>query len=116
MPFPARFPGSCARTGARIHPGDSIASAGRGRYYLVSRAAAHADADAPSDPDLELARSVDPELAAADPEAAAAAGRYLRQSLARGVSDVWRTPSGREYYRNRRGLCEDAPCCGCCNA
>ena len=21
---------------------------------------------------------------------------------------------GREYYRNARGLCEDAPCCGCC--
>lgn len=115
MPFPARFPGSCARTGARINPGDSIASAGRGRYYLVSRAAAPADAVAPSDPDLELARSVDPELADVEPEAAAHAGRYLRQSLARGVSHVW-TSGGREYYRNRRGLCEDAPCCGCCNA
>jgi len=21
---------------------------------------------------------------------------------------------GREYYRNARGTCEDAPCCGCC--
>lgn len=115
MPFPARFPGSCVRTGARINPGDSIASAGRGRYYLVARAAAPADAGAPSDPDLELARSIDPELAAAEPEAAAHAGRYLRQSLARGVSTVW-TSGGREYYRNRRGLCEDAPCCGCCNA
>ncbi len=31
------------------------------------------------------------------------------------VSHVW-TAGGREYYRNRRGLCEDAPCCGCCNA
>ena len=117
MPFPARFPGLCARTGARINPGDSIASAGRGRYYLVARAAVPTDADAPaSDPNLELARSIDPELAAAEPEAAASAGRYLRQSLARGVSHVWRTPYGKEYYRNRRGLCEDAPCCGCCNA
>ena len=115
MPFPARFPGLCARTGARINPGDSIASAGRSRYYIVSRAAAPTDADAPSDPDLELARSIDPELAHAEPEAAAHAGRYLRSSLARGVSDVW-TSGGREYYRNRRGLCEDAPCCGCCNA
>ncbi len=115
MPFPARFPGLCARTGARINPGDSIASAGRGRYYLVARAAAHADADAPSDPGLEFARSIDPELAATDPEAAAHAGRYLRASLQRGVSDVW-TSGGREYYRNRRGRCEDAPCCGCCNA
>jgi hypothetical protein len=22
--------------------------------------------------------------------------------------------SGREYYRNKAGRCEDAPCCGCC--
>ena len=117
MPFPARFPGLCARTGAHIHPGDSIASAGRGRYYLVARAAAPADVDAPaSDPDLALAQSIDPELAQSDPDAATAAGRYLRQSLARGVSHVWRTPYGKEFYRNRRGLCEDAPCCGCCNA
>lgn len=52
------------------------------------------------------------ELAASDPEAA---GRYLARSLARSVSDVWYI-GGREYYRNKRGLCEDAPCCGCCNA
>ena len=30
-----------------------------------------------------------------------------------GVSDVIRT-SGGTFYRNRRGRCEDAPCCGCC--
>lgn len=58
---------------------------------------------------------LDPELVQADPEAAAAAGRYLAQSMRRGVSDVWRT-GGKEFYRNRRGRCEDAPCCGCCNA
>ena len=115
MPFPARFPGACARSGARIYPGDTIASAGRGRYYLVSRGRAPVpDADS-VDPDLALAESIDPELAASDPDGAAAAGRYLRQSLARGVSHVW-TSGGREYYRNRRGRCEDAPCCGCCNA
>ena len=22
--------------------------------------------------------------------------------------------SGKEYYRNKAGRCEDAPCCGCC--
>jgi hypothetical protein len=31
------------------------------------------------------------------------------------VSHVW-TSGGREYYRNKLGRCEDAPCCGCCNA
>ena len=105
----ARYPGQCARTGRAFAPGASIVMLGKGRYALAD--------DAPvSDPDLELARSIDPELADAEPEAAAAAGRYLRASLARGVSDVWRTPYGKEYYRNRKGLCEDAPCCGCCNA
>jgi hypothetical protein len=109
MSFVARYPGRCANTGAPIRPGDTVRSVARGRYALVSRAD-------PIDPDLALAASIDPETAAAEPEASAAAGRYLRQSMARGVSDIWRSASGKEYYRNRRGLCEDAPCCGCCNS
>ena len=108
----ARFPGRCARTGAPIRPGDLIVFLGKGRAYLSDLI----PAVDPVDPDLSLARSIDPELAESDPDAAAHAGRYLRQSIARGVSDIWRTSTGREYYRNRRGLCEDAPCCGCCNA
>ena len=67
------------------------------------------------DPAEALAAQIDPELAAADPEAAASAGRYLRRSLERSISHVWNS-GGREYYRNKTGLCEDAPCCGCCNA
>jgi hypothetical protein len=67
------------------------------------------------DPDEALAAQIDPELAATDPEAAASAGRYLRRSLERSVSHVWNS-AGREYYRNKSGRCEDAPCCGCCNA
>lgn len=106
----ARYPGTCARTGVPIRPGDLIVYAGRGRAYLATESSPDID------PDVELARSIDPELAQSDPDAAAHAGRYLRQSIARGVSDIWRTSTGREYYRNRRGLCEDAPCCGCCNA
>jgi hypothetical protein len=107
----ARYPGRCARTGAAIRPGDTITPMGRKRYALAQ----HAEPVDTIDPDLALAESIDPELAASDPEAAATAGRYLRQSLARGVSHVW-TSGGREFYRNRRGRCEDAPCCGCCNA
>jgi hypothetical protein len=30
------------------------------------------------------------------------------------VSHVFNFGDGREYYRNKRGRCEDAPCCGCC--
>ena len=104
----ARYPGKCSRTGAPIRPGDRIVYVGRGRAYL-------SDLIPAVDPDLSLARSIDPELADTDPDAAAHAGRYLRQSLESGVSHVWNS-GGREFYRNRRGRCEDAPCCGCCNA
>jgi len=30
------------------------------------------------------------------------------------VSHVIDFGSGRQYYRNKAGRCEDAPCCGCC--
>jgi hypothetical protein len=109
----ARYPGTCTRTGARINPGDLIVFLGKGRAYLATESSVSLYSDI--DPDIELERSIDPELADLDPESAAHAGRYLRQSLERGVSHVWNS-GGREYYRNRRGLCEDAPCCGCCNA
>jgi hypothetical protein len=29
------------------------------------------------------------------------------------VSDVY-SIGGREFYHNKKGRCEDAPCCGCC--
>lgn len=103
----AKYPGRCIRTGASIRPGDLIIWHGRGRAEL-------AGADT-VDPMLAAVADLDPELAATDPDAALAAGRYMARSLARGVSDIWRA-DGREYYRNRRGRCEDAPCCGCCNA
>lgn len=93
----ARYPGKCTRTGAPIRPGDLIVYAGKGSAYL-----------------LDLLTDVDPELANSDPDAAAHAGRYLRRGLEQGVSHVWKS-GGKEFYRNRRGLCEDAPCCGCCN-
>jgi hypothetical protein len=31
-----------------------------------------------------------------------------------GKVDVY-SIGGKIYYRNSRGRCEDAPCCGCCN-
>ena len=127
MAFTARYAGRCARTGIEIRPGDLIESMGRNRYALApgnpTRPAPEPDSALyrmtdPAyaiAPDAAYAAELDPDLAYADPEAAEAAGRYLRQSIRRGVSDVW-TSGGREFYRNRRGLCEDAPCCGCCNA
>ena len=102
----ARYPGRCIRTGASIQPGDLIIWHGRGRAEL---------AGGPTIPaELAAVAELDPELAASDPDAALAAGQYLARSTRRGVSDMWRV-GGREYYRNKRGRCEDAPCCGCCN-
>lgn len=57
------------------------------------------------------ALDLDPNL---DPDTAESVGRYLRQARSRYQSNYWRA-GGREYYRNKSGTCEDAPCCGCCN-
>lgn len=100
----ARYPGRCARTGAPINPGDLIRWS-KGRAELI-------ESGIVADPGIVA--ELDPELAATDPDAAAAAGRYLARSMRRGVSDIYQT-GGRELYRNQRGRCEDAPCCGCCN-
>lgn len=37
--------------------------------------------------------------------------RFLEASTY--VSDIYEI-DGREFYRNKAGRCEDAPCCGCC--
>lgn len=37
-----------------------------------------------------------------------------RAYLTSEVSHVFQFASGAVGYRNKRGLCEDAPCCGCC--
>ena len=71
----ARYPGTCARTGRAIRPGDVITFNGNRKAVLVQQQ--HNDL----------------------------------------VSDtiVFFGDSGaREFYRNRNGRCEDAPCCGCC--
>lgn len=91
MAFTARFPGRCARTGNPINRGDMIESVGKGRYALLAP---------------PMNRSID----AYDDEDA---GRYMTRAGL--VSDVWVLSSGKELYRNKRGRCEDAPCCGCCN-
>ena len=92
----AKFPGYCAQTGAAIRPGDLIDYHGRGRSILRARASAR-DVDAPdirpSDVQLEPA------------------GAYAR--LRAPVSDHI-VIGGQSFYRNTRGRCEDAPCCGCC--
>ena len=42
--------------------------------------------------------------------------RYAPRSHGRRYgSSYTRFSSGHEVYTNRRGRCEDAPCCGCCS-
>ncbi len=86
----ARF-GSRSVTGSRINAGDSIV------YDKATRQA-------------WLVRDLDPDL---DPDTAVAVARTMLASSQRSVSTHVRI-GGRDYYRNRRGTCEDAPCCGCC--
>ena len=85
----ARYAGFDARTGASIRPGDQI------QYDTATRRAWLAE---PGDmADMSDAQQ--------------AASRYNPTW----VSHVW-TSGGKEYYRNKAGRCEDAPCCGCCTA
>jgi hypothetical protein len=88
----AKYRGRCSITGAAINPGDEI------MFDTVTRKAWFTE---PGDCQVE-----------------AAAGPYLAARTRTGsryVSDVFNI-GGREYYRNKRGLCIDAPCCGCCTA
>jgi hypothetical protein len=100
----ARYPGKCARTGAPIKPGDPI------KYDTATRRAwiDHADTITPA---AALALDIDPEL---DRETAESVGAYMAHAARGYRSDIYRA-NGREYYRNKAGRCEDAPCCGCCN-
>lgn len=46
----------------------------------------------------------------------AGAGRKVRRTViddSRYISHIFNI-NGQEYYRNKNGICEDAPCCGCC--
>jgi hypothetical protein len=100
----AKFPGYCASTGARIMPGDTIDYHGRGRSILRARASTDSSAGA-------SARDVDaPDIRESDVQLEPA-GAYAR--LRAPVSDHI-VIGGQSYYRNTRGRCEDAPCCGCC--
>lgn len=86
----ARF-SSTSATGSRIAAGDSIV------YDKATRQA-------------WLVSDLDPDL---DPDTALAVARRMAVDSGRTVSTHIRI-GGRDYYRNRRGRCEDAPCCGCC--
>jgi len=100
----ARYSGKCAATGRNIRPGDPILFDPRTRRTYLQ------DIDA-LEPAAAMVMDMDPDL---DRETAEAVGRYMAASARKYQSDIYRT-AGREYFRNKAGRCEDAPCCGCCN-
>ena len=80
----AKYAGRCAVSGAAIYPGDTI------KFDTSTRKAWLCEHDD--------------------------AGVYIAQRTATKpgyVSDVFRFGNN-EFYRNKAGRCEDAPCCGCC--
>lgn len=91
----AKYAGTCRRCGDSFPPGTKIRY-GRGRAY-------HLAADCPAGRTAgEPGRQADRADCDTTPGATSA------------VSDVF-VIGGAEYYRNKRGRCEDAPCCGCCS-
>lgn len=87
----AKYPGKCAITGARINKGDHIV------FDTVTRKAWFSEPG-----DCQIASPESDYLA------------YRTRTKSNYVSDVY-SIGGREYFRNKRGLCIDAPCCGCCS-
>ena len=86
MIMTAKYPGVCSASGARIRPGDRI----------------------------EWNRKTKKAVLVADNDCDDNMTREERAVLTSPVSHVYRFASGAIGYRNKRGLCEDAPCCGCC--
>ena len=89
----ARYAGRDAITGHTIRPGDEI------QYDTVTRRAWIAEPGDMSNLEDEQRDVID----------------HPSRYNPAWVSHVW-TSGGREYYRNKAGRCEDAPCCGCCTA
>lgn len=101
----ARYPGTCSATGRPIKPGDEI------QYDRRTRRAILLEPNAPIDPEeVEYLAGIEFPTPQEDAELRAALERQSRGAY---ISHVIRT-SGGTFYRNKRGLCEDAPCCGCC--
>jgi hypothetical protein len=81
----ARFASTCAACGDSIVPGTLIVG-GKGTPYV------HTDCTAP-----------------------VFVGTPARRGRPATGSTYTRFSSGAEVFTNRRGRCEDAPCCGCCS-
>ena len=103
----AKYAGICRRCNGPIAIGQKIRYGGPGRsYHLKAECPAGTDTDAGEidTAAIAIADGADP----ADPAYAPIRRRQYG-------STYTRLSSGAEIYTNRRGRCEDAPCCGCCS-
>jgi hypothetical protein len=97
----AKYAGRCAICGTGIAKGDEICFFGRGQ--VEHRACTEQDGDHGDDEGAE------DEAAGLEPGTLANDRRLARNGIA-----VLRSGSS-VVTQNRRGRCEDAPCCGCCS-
>lgn len=91
----ARYRGKCRSCGGAISPGETIRWAGRGAAFHA-QGACEGDGGSGRDDYSNL-----------NP---ATGGRMSNRARV----TVTRFASGDTITRNVNGLCEDAPCCGCC--
>jgi len=85
----AKYPGTCAVSGAPIAIGDEII------YDTVAKRAFIAERG--------------------DCQVSTAYLASRTRTKPHYVSDIYNI-GGTDYYRNKQGFCIDAPCCGCCTA
>ena len=108
----AKYAGGCVLTGRGFGPGDLIDYLGKGRGAVLI---AYPDEHGRLPDGLDHGHKTR-EQSKLDAERQALPWGASWGALARDsgtVSDVI-TMGGKEYYRNKGGRCEDAPCCGCC--
>src|SRR5580765_5181176 len=100
----ARFPGTCRRCGNSIAAGTRIRFGGRGlTYHLSAECGTQQAEDAPL---FQAVGVLDVEGSLLNDDRAMA--RQGVTVFRNGNLDV-------VGYRNSRGRCEGAPCCGCCS-
>ena len=102
MTITAKFPSKCANCGAKITPGTSI------EWTRGSKTVTHTNC-----PGDGYRPTMDADNAIAQAEDFEHVTTTRRQYVY--GSNYARFSSGAEVYTNRRGRCEDAPCCGCCS-
>lgn len=97
----------CKRCGTAITVGQRMRYGGRGRTY-------HLKADCPAGNGAVMAAAAryDRYEGVSSTNEEESAARYVSPH---GVSNYTRFSSGAEIFTNKRGRCEDAPCCGCCS-